>query len=161
MAHTNSRALAAALLGITLLGASAAAQDTPARDPNFGRGERVSGQSFATRSPVIAPHGAAATAHPLATQTAIDVMRAGGTAIDAAIAANAMLGLVEPTANGIGGDIFVIVWDPRTQRLYGYNGSGRSPRPKFGSRAGVSCAAALVPSSAMPSSAAASARELV
>jgi gamma-glutamyltranspeptidase len=66
----------------------------------------------------------AATAHPLATQTAIDVLRNGGSAIDAAIAANAMLGLVEPTGNGIGGDIFVIVWDPRTERLYGYNGLG-------------------------------------
>jgi gamma-glutamyltranspeptidase / glutathione hydrolase len=98
------------------------------RDPNFGRGERVSGQSFATRSPVLGAHGAAATAHPLATQTALDVLRAGGTAIDAAIAANAMLGLVEPTGNGIGGDIFVIVWDPATRRLHGYNGSGRSPR---------------------------------
>jgi gamma-glutamyltranspeptidase/glutathione hydrolase len=107
---------------------SAAAQTAPARDPNFGRGERVSGESFATRSPVLGAHGAAATAHPLATQTALDALRAGGTAIDAAIAANALLGLVEPTGNGIGGDIFVIVWDPRTQRLYGYNGSGRSPR---------------------------------
>ncbi|MBL8545395.1 MAG: gamma-glutamyltransferase family protein [Hyphomonadaceae bacterium] len=128
MAQTKPRTLAAALLGVALLSTSAGAQETPARDPNFGRGERVSGQSFASRSPVVAPHAAAATAHPLATQTAIDIMRSGGTAIDAAIAANAMLGLVEPTANGIGGDIFVIVWDPRTQRLYGYNGSGRSPR---------------------------------
>ena len=119
------RTLAVAALGFTLA-ASAAAQEAP--DPNFGRGERVSGLPFATRSPVVAPHGAAATAHPLATQTAIDVLRAGGSAIDAAIAANAMLGLVEPTGNGIGGDIFVIVWDPRTQRLYGYNGSGRTPR---------------------------------
>lgn len=128
MAQINLRTLTAMLLGVALLSTGAAAQDAPARDPNFGRGERVSGQSFASRSPVVAPHGAAATAHPLATQTAIDIMRSGGTAIDAAIAANAMLGLVEPTANGIGGDIFVIVWDPRTQRLYGYNGSGRSPR---------------------------------
>jgi gamma-glutamyltranspeptidase / glutathione hydrolase len=119
---------ACALMGVALMATGASAQDAPERDPNFGRGERVSGQSFATRSPVVAPHGAAATAHPLATQTAIDVMRAGGSAIDAAIAANAMLGLVEPTGNGIGGDIFVIVWDPRTQRLHGYNGSGRTPR---------------------------------
>ena len=122
------RAFVGAALAASLLSASASAQDAPARDPNFGRGERVSGLTWGTRSPVVAPHGAAATAHPLATQTALDVMRAGGTAVDAAIAANAMLGLVEPTANGIGGDIFVIVWDPRTQRLYGYNGSGRSPR---------------------------------
>ena len=122
------RALMGALIAALLMG-TASAQDAPAqRDPNFGRGERVSGLSWGTRSPVVAPHAAAATAHPLATQTALDVMRAGGSAVDAAIAANAMLGLVEPTANGIGGDIFVLVWDPRTQRLHGYNGSGRSPR---------------------------------
>jgi gamma-glutamyltranspeptidase/glutathione hydrolase len=120
-------AIAGAVAALTLLG-NASAQDAPARDPNFGRGERVSGETFATRSPVLGAHGAAATAHPLATQTAIDVLRAGGSAMDAAIAANAMLGLVEPTANGVGGDIFVIVWDPRTQRLYGYNGSGHSAR---------------------------------
>ena len=115
------------LCALSVMVASAAAQ-TPPRDPNFGRGERVSGESFASRSPVLGAHGAAATAHPLATQTAIDVLRAGGSAVDAAIAANAMLGLVEPTGNGIGGDIFVIVWDPATRRLHGYNGSGRSPR---------------------------------
>ena len=121
------RSILGACVGLALMTAGADAQTQP-RDPNFGRGERVSGESFATRSPVLGAHGAAATAHPLATQTAIDVLRAGGSAVDAAIAANAMLGLVEPTANGVGGDIFVIVWDPRTQRLYGYNGSGRSPR---------------------------------
>ncbi len=123
-----TRTLWGALLTITLMSAGASAQTEPPRDPNFARGERVSGQSFATRSPVLGANGAAATAHPLATQIAIDILRAGGSAIDAAIAANAMLGLVEPTGNGIGGDIFVIVWDPQTQRLYGYNGSGRSPR---------------------------------
>ncbi|MCL4163089.1 UNVERIFIED_CONTAM: hypothetical protein GTU68_028189, partial [Idotea baltica] len=69
----------------------------------------------------------AATSQPLATQVAIDILKKGGTAIDAAIAANAMLGLVEPTGNGIGGDIFAIVWDAKTQQLYGLNGSGRSP----------------------------------
>lgn len=103
---------------------TAAAQ---APDPGFGRGERVSGSQIQGRSAVVAPIGAAATAHPLATQTAIDVLKAGGSAIDAAIAANAMLGLVEPTGCGIGGDLYAIVWDPRTNRLYGYNGSGRSP----------------------------------
>ena len=128
MRNNFALALFSALAGALILSASAFAQERPARDPGFGRGERVSGESFAARSPVLGAHGAAATAHPLATQTAIDILRAGGTAIDAAIAANAMLGLVEPTGNGIGGDIFVIVWDPATQRLYGYNGSGRSPR---------------------------------
>lgn len=123
-----SRAALAAVFSVALMSASSAQTPEAPRDPNFGRGERVSGESFASRSPIVAPHGAAATAHPLATQTAIDVLRAGGTAMDAAIAANAMLGLVEPTGNGVGGDIFVILWDPRTQRLYGYNGSGRSPR---------------------------------
>lgn len=87
-----------------------------------------SGHPIATRSPVVAPNGAAATAHPLATQTALDVLKAGGSAVDAAIAANAMLGLVEPTGNGIGGDLYAIVWDPETQQLYGYNGSGRAPK---------------------------------
>ncbi|MFN7054205.1 gamma-glutamyltransferase family protein [Hyphomonas sp.] len=87
-----------------------------------------SGRPIATRSAVIAPNGAAATAHPLATQTALDILKAGGSAMDAAIAANAMLGLVEPTGNGIGGDLYAIVWDPETQRLYGYNGSGRTPK---------------------------------
>ncbi len=122
------RSIMGACLGLALFATGADAQTDPPRDPSFGRGERVSGETFATRSPVLGAHGAAATAHPLATQTAIDVLRAGGSAMDAAIAANAMLGLVEPTGNGIGGDIFVIVWDPETQRLYGYNGSGRTPR---------------------------------
>ncbi|MCA0392607.1 MAG: gamma-glutamyltransferase [Proteobacteria bacterium] len=90
--------------------------------------DRITGQPFATRSEVYAPHAMAATSHPLATQIALDVMKAGGSAVDAAIAANAALGLMEPTGNGIGGDLFAIVWDPKTQRLHGYNGSGRSPR---------------------------------
>jgi gamma-glutamyltranspeptidase / glutathione hydrolase len=80
----------------------------------------------ATRSEVYAPHAIAATSHPLATQIALDVMRQGGSAVDAAIAANAALGLMEPTGCGIGGDLFAIVWDPRTNTLHGYNGSGRS-----------------------------------
>ncbi|MGE0827728.1 MAG: gamma-glutamyltransferase family protein [Hyphomonadaceae bacterium] len=116
----------AALAGAVLMSTPVAAQE--AQSPAFGRGERVSGQAFATRSPVLGRNGAAATAHPLATQTALRVLRDGGTAVDAAIAANAMLGLVEPTGSGVGGDIFVIVWDPASSRLYGYNGSGRTPR---------------------------------
>ncbi len=90
--------------------------------------DRITGPSFAMRSEVIAPEAMAATSHPLATQIALDVMRRGGSAVDAAIAANAALGLMEPTGNGIGGDFFAIVWDPRTAKLHGYNGSGRSPK---------------------------------
>jgi gamma-glutamyltranspeptidase/glutathione hydrolase len=120
--------LIAAILMTTLPAGSADAQ-TPASQANiFGRGDRDVGAPFSGRSAVIAPNAAAATAHPLATQVAIDVMQAGGSAMDAAIAANAMLGLVEPTGCGIGGDLYAIVWDPRTQKLVGYNGSGRSPR---------------------------------
>ncbi|MBX3404093.1 MAG: gamma-glutamyltransferase [Phycisphaeraceae bacterium] len=81
----------------------------------------------ATRSEVYATRGMAATSHPLATQIALDVLKVGGSAVDAAIAANAALGLMEPTGCGIGGDLFAIVWDPTTKRLHGYNGSGRAP----------------------------------
>ena len=90
-------------------------------------GDRVIVKPFATRSEVIARHGMAATSQPLATQVAIDILKQGGNAVDAAIAANAMLGLVEPTGNGIGGDLFAIVWDAKTKQLYGLNASGRSP----------------------------------
>ncbi len=90
--------------------------------------DRIAGQPFATRSVVHAPKAMAATSHPLATQIALEVMREGGSAMDAAIAANAALGLMEPTGNGIGGDLFAIVWDPKTGRLHGYDGSGRSPQ---------------------------------
>ncbi len=89
--------------------------------------DRITGKTFATRSEVYAPHAMAATSHPLATQIALEVMKSGGSAVDAAIAANAALGLMEPTGNGIGGDLFAIVWDPATGKLHGYNGSGRSP----------------------------------
>lgn len=90
--------------------------------------DRVTGHSFATRSEVIAQNGMAATSHPLATQVAIDILKAGGTAVDAAIAANAILGLMEPTGSGVGGDLFAIVWDAKSQKLYGLNASGRSPK---------------------------------
>jgi gamma-glutamyltranspeptidase / glutathione hydrolase len=93
-----------------------------------GQGDRYSGDARATRSVVIAQHGMAATSHPLATQVALDILKSGGSAADAAIAANATIGLMEPTGNGIGGDLFAIVWDPKTQKLYGLNGSGRAPR---------------------------------
>ena len=90
--------------------------------------DRLTGKSFATRSEVIARHGMACTSQPLATQVALDILKGGGNAIDAAIAANAVLGLVEPTGNGIGGDLFAIVWDAESGQLYGLNASGRSPR---------------------------------
>ncbi|MGH8443431.1 MAG: gamma-glutamyltransferase [Nevskiaceae bacterium] len=91
-------------------------------------GDRMTGLAFATRSEVIAQHGMAATSQPLATQVALDVLKAGGSAVDAAIAANATLGLMEPTGNGVGGDLFAIVWDPKTKKLHGLNASGRSPK---------------------------------
>jgi gamma-glutamyltranspeptidase/glutathione hydrolase len=89
--------------------------------------DRITGLTFATRSEVIARHGMACTSQPLATQVALDILKQGGNAIDAAIAANAVLGLVEPTGNGIGGDLFAMVWDAKTEKLYGLNASGRSP----------------------------------
>lgn len=90
--------------------------------------DRVTGLGFATRSEVIAQNGMAATSQPLATQVALDILKAGGTAVDAAIAANACLGLMEPTGCGIGGDLFAIVWDAKEEKLYGLNASGRSPQ---------------------------------
>ncbi len=90
--------------------------------------DRITGAAFASRSEVIAQYGMAATSQPLATQVALDILKQGGSAVDAAIAANAMLGLVEPTGCGIGGDLFAIVWDEETKRLSGLNASGRSPR---------------------------------
>lgn len=90
--------------------------------------DRVTGLNFATRSEVIAQNGMACTSQPLATQVALDILKKGGSAIDAAIAANATLGLMEPTGCGVGGDLFAIVWDAKTKELYGLNASGRSPK---------------------------------
>ncbi len=111
----------AGLLGTQVPATAAASEKLPG-------GTRYSGPGFATRSSVIAKHGMAATSHPLATQIALDVLKAGGSAVDAAIAANAALGVMEPTGNGVGGDIFAIVWDPKSAKLHGLNGSGRSAR---------------------------------
>ena len=93
-----------------------------------GRGDRYSGQPWASRSPVLAQHGMAATEQPLASLAAVEILKKGGSAVDAAIAANAVLGLTQPVLNGIGGDAFAIVWDPKTHKLYGYNGSGPSAK---------------------------------
>ena len=90
--------------------------------------DRITGESFATRSEVLSQNGMVATSHPLATQIGLDILKKGGNAIDAAIAANAALGLMEPTGCGIGGDLFAIVWDGKTEKLYGLNASGRSPK---------------------------------
>jgi len=96
-----------------------------ASDPGY---DRVTGRALASRSEVIAPHGMAATSQPLATQIALDILKAGGSAVDAAIAANAALGLMEPTGCGIGGDLFAIVWDAENGELTGLNASGRAPK---------------------------------
>ena len=89
--------------------------------------DRITGRAFATRSEVIAQHGMVCTSQPLATQVGLDVLKAGGSAVDAALAANAALGLMEPTGCGMGGDLFAIVWDAKTKKLHGLNASGRSP----------------------------------
>jgi gamma-glutamyltranspeptidase/glutathione hydrolase len=115
-----ARGLGTALMAMGLLANSAYGQ--------IGRGDRYSGAPWATRSPVLAQHGMVASEQPLASEAAVEILKHGGSAVDAAIAANAMMGLMQPVLNGIGGDLFAIVYDPKTHRLYGYNGSGRSPR---------------------------------
>ena len=109
--------------------ANAAPHADTVTSTDIGAGGRPVGQAW-SRSPVYAANGMAATAQPLASQIAIDILKAGGSAVDAAIAANAALGLMEPTGNGIGGDLFAIVWDPKTQQLYGLNASGRSTKSR-------------------------------
>lgn len=96
--------------------------------PDVHAGDRPSGASFSTRSPALGVSGAAGTAHPLATQVAIEMLKRGGSAVDAAVAANAVLGFVEPTSCGLGGDCFVFVWDPKTKKLESMASSGRSPK---------------------------------
>ncbi|WP_379551401.1 gamma-glutamyltransferase [Qipengyuania sp. DGS5-3] len=96
-------------------------------EEQIGAGGRPVGANW-SRSPVMARNGMAATAHPIATQIALNILQSGGNAVDAAIGANAALGLMEPTGNGIGGDLYAIIYDPKTGKLHGINGSGRSPK---------------------------------
>ena len=120
----NARLLCAAslVLGIALAPVEAGF----AEEPMLGAGGRPVDADW-SRSPVYAEHGIAATAHPLASQIAVDILQKGGSAADAAIAVNAALGLMEPTGCGLGGDLFAIVWDPKTGKLHGLNASGRAP----------------------------------
>src|SRR5262245_33549303 len=108
------------LTGLLLVSLSIDGFDAFAGTPGTGR-------AGATRSVVYAKHGMIACAQPLAAQAGLEVLKAGGSAVDAAIAVNSCLGLMEPTSNGIGGDLFAIVWDPKTKKLYGLNACGRSP----------------------------------
>ncbi len=108
----------------------APAQAAPSAYPyrGVGMGDRIMGAPFAGRSTVWGTRGAVATAHPTATLIGLDTLRRGGSAIDAAIAVNAALGFLEPVANGIGGDAFCLMWDPKQRKVLGFNGSGASPR---------------------------------
>src|SRR5947209_1922668 len=96
-------------------------------DRRLAAADRPAGPLHKTRSAVMARQGMAATSQPLATAAAIQVLQQGGNAVDAAIAANAVLGVVEPMSCGIGGDLYAIVWDAKSKKLYGLNASGRSP----------------------------------
>ena len=121
-------AFSMAAASLALLTSPLIAQEQEAKpvEEQIGAGGRPVGANW-SRSPVIARDGMAATAHPLATQIALQIMKDGGNAVDAAIAANAALGLMEPTGNGIGGDLFAIVWDAKNEELVGLNASGRAP----------------------------------
>src|SRR5258707_11657485 len=109
------------LIGLTVIAAR----------PVFAQMDRITGKPFATRSEVIAKNGMAATAQPLATEVAIDVLKKGGSAVDAAIAANATLGLMEPVSSGIGGDLFAIVLVGKIPKVYCINRSRRPPGGLF------------------------------
>ena len=125
MARSGSlRSLLIGVLAVMTYPSSLAAQSSPKVIAGFDRGGQMYAQS---RSVVIAKNGICATSHPLSSQVGLDVLKAGGNAADAAIAASATIAVVEPMSCGIGGDLFVIYWDAKTQKLYGLNASGRSP----------------------------------
>ncbi len=127
-AHRIRARFASALAcGALVLLSGVAAAAPPA---GISRGDRYAGAPWASRSPVIAQHGMVASEQPLASRVGVEILRKGGSAVDAAIATSAMLCLTEPVLNGLGADAFVIVWDPKTHKLYGYNGSGWSPRDR-------------------------------
>ena len=145
------RMVRAAFLATLLMGGAAMAAENSASPNGSGKGDRLVGLPHSGRSEVIAQHGMAATSQPLATQVALDILKRGGSAVDAAIAANAALGLMEPTGSGMGGDLFALVWDPKAKKLYGYNGSGRAPlgqtleqlKARLGSRTAIPSFGAL------------------
>lgn len=131
MQSKTRRGLAALLLGTLgfmpiMTDTAVAADYVDGAQP--GRGDRLVGANFAGRSEIIARNGAAATSQPLATQVAISILQQGGSAVDAAIAANATLGLLEPTGSGMGGDLFALIWDPKAKKVVGLNASGRAPK---------------------------------
>ncbi len=141
LASVPAAALAAPLLGSRSESSRAAGTASPEAGPpawapgelrfirkDVHAGDRVTGASFASRTAVYGTSGAAGTAHPLATQTGIEILKRGGSAVDAAIAMNACLGFLEPTSSGIGGDCFVMLWDPKQGKVVGLAGSGGSPR---------------------------------
>ncbi|HEX7325623.1 MAG TPA: gamma-glutamyltransferase family protein [Rhodanobacteraceae bacterium] len=122
----------ASTLAMALVATTGVAMAQPPPKPafftNIGRGDHYAGAPWASRSPVIAQHGMIASEQPLASLAGIEILKKGGSAVDAAIATSAMLCLTEPVLNGLGADAFVIVYDPKTHKLYGYNGSGWSPK---------------------------------
>ncbi|TAM94208.1 MAG: hypothetical protein EPN40_11885, partial [Rhodanobacteraceae bacterium] len=119
------RGLATILSGSLVLLSGVAAAQT-----GISRGDRYAGVPWGSRSPVLAQHGMIASEQPLASLAGIEILKKGGSAVDAAIATSAMMCLTEPVLNGLGADAFVIVWDPKTHKLYGYNGSGWSPKDR-------------------------------
>ncbi|SVA13293.1 uncharacterized protein METZ01_LOCUS66147 [marine metagenome] len=121
-------AIAGFLSATVFIGALVRGQDRSADADALGHGySRPARSPHGSRSEVIAPHGMVAASHPLAAQVGIDILKAGGNAIDAAVAVNAVLGLVEPHMNGVGGDLFALVWDAEAEQLHGLNATGRSP----------------------------------